>query len=299
MLVPKADWNPKFKENKEEIKDIVIESDKEPKDIVIESDKRNIAEESKKLPKEVKEKTIKENSCNEKTPKKEQQKFLELNESRAEYQVEPQILPQISKEIKNRDTFFKNYKIIGQIFNTYWLIEQNQSIFMIDQHAAHERVLYEELMEELKKQKVTAQMLLQPLLLKLTEKEKQVLQDNMELLYQFGFSIEVIAQKEQKTYALLSVPFIIKAPTSTKFFLDILDKLEETPIETIYDTKIITIATMACKAAVKGNDRLDIREATALIEKLLQLENPFTCPHGRPTIIEITQYELEKQFKRK
>ena len=142
-------------------------------------------------------------------------------------------------------------------------------------------------------------MLLQPLLLKLTEKEKQVLQDNMELLYQFGFSIEVIAQKEQKTYALLSVPFIIKAPTSTKFFLDILDKLEETPIETIYDTKIITIATMACKAAVKGNDRLDIREATALIEKLLQLENPFTCPHGRPTIIEITQYELEKQFKRK
>ncbi len=288
VLVPKADWNPKFKENKEEIKDIVIESDK-----------RNIAEESKKLPKEVKEKTIKENSCNEKTPKKEQQKFLELNESRAEYQVEPQILPQISKEIKNRDTFFKNYKIIGQIFNTYWLIEQNQSIFMIDQHAAHERVLYEELMEELKKQKVTAQMLLQPLLLKLTEKEKQVLQDNMELLYQFGFSIEVIAQKEQKTYALLSVPFIIKAPTSTKFFLDILDKLEETPIETIYDTKIITIATMACKAAVKGNDRLDIREATALIEKLLQLENPFTCPHGRPTIIEITQYELEKQFKRK
>ena len=262
VLVPKADWNPKFKENKEEIKDIVIESDKEPKDIVIESDKRNIAEESKKLPKEVKEKTIKENSCNEKTPKKEQQKFLELNESRAEYQVEPQILPQISKEIKNRDTFFKNYKIIGQIFNTYWLIEQNQSIFMIDQHAAHERVLYEELMEELKKQKVTAQMLLQPLLLKLTEKEKQVLQDNMELLYQFGFSIEVIAQKEQKTYALLSVPFIIKAPTSTKFFLDIL-------------------------------------EATALIEKLLQLENPFTCPHGRPTIIEITQYELEKQFKRK
>ncbi len=299
VLVPKADWNPKFKENKEEIKNIVIESDKEPKDIVIESDKRNIAEESKKLPKEVKEKTIKENSCNEKTPKKEQQKFLELNESRAEYQVEPQILPQISKEIKNRDTFFKNYKIIGQIFNTYWLIEQNQSIFMIDQHAAHERVLYEELMEELKKQKVTAQMLLQPLLLKLTEKEKQVLQDNMELLYQFGFSIEVIAQKEQKTYALLSVPFIIKAPTSTKFFLDILDKLEETPIETIYDTKIITIATMACKAAVKGNDRLDIREATALIEKLLQLENPFTCPHGRPTIIEITQYELEKQFKRK
>lgn len=296
VLVPKADWKPS-KETKEEIKKEIKE---ETTDIVIESNQRNVSEESEKAESFVeKQKLKKEKFSNEKLQKettelkKEVQKLLELQESKIEYEVEPQI----SNEIKSRDAFFKNYKIIGQIFNTYWLVEQNKSIFMIDQHAAHERVLYEELMEGLKKQKVTAQMLLQPLLLKLTEKEKQVLQDNMELLYQFGFSIEGLEQKN--SYALLSVPFIIKAPTSTKFFLDILDKLEETPIETIYDTKIMMIATMACKAAVKGNDRLDIREATALIEKLLQLENPFTCPHGRPTIIEMTQYELEKQFKRK
>ena len=138
-------------------------------------------------------------------------------------------------------------------------------------------------------------MLLQPLLLKLTEKEKDILQQNRELLNQFGFSIEKL---EAESYALLSVPFIIKAPTNTKFFLDILDLLEEVTIENVYDTKVLTIATMACKAAVKANDKLSITEATAMIEKLLQLENPFTCPHGRPTIIEMTQYELEKRFKR-
>ncbi len=115
------------------------------------------------------------------------------------------------------------------------------------------------------------------------------------MLNQFGFSIEKL---EAESYALLSVPFIIKAPTNTKFFLDILDLLEEVTIENVYDTKVLTIATMACKAAVKANDKLSITEATAMIEKLLQLENPFTCPHGRPTIIEMTQYELEKRFKR-
>lgn len=196
---------------------------------------------------------------------------------------------------RTRDTFFKNYKIIGQIFNTYWIIEQSKSIFMIDQHAAHERILYEELMTQLKQKKVISQMLLQPLLLNLTEKEKEILQKNRELLKQFGFSIEEVTPEN---YALLSVPFIIKAPTNTKFFLDILDLLEETMIENVYDTKVLSIATMACKAAVKGNDKLSITEATAMIEKLLQLENPFTCPHGRPTIIEMTQYELEKRFKR-
>lgn len=196
---------------------------------------------------------------------------------------------------RTRDTFFKNYKIIGQIFNTYWIIEQSKSIFIIDQHAAHERILYEELITQLKQKKVTAQMLLQPLLLRLTEKEKDILQQNRELLNQFGFSIEKL---EAESYALLSVPFIIKAPTNTKFFLDILDLLEEVTIENVYDTKVLTIATMACKAAVKANDKLSITEATAMIEKLLQLENPFTCPHGRPTIIEMTQYELEKRFKR-
>lgn len=202
---------------------------------------------------------------------------------------------QSTQNKRTRDTFFKNYKIIGQIFNTYWIIEQSKSIFMIDQHAAHERILYEELMTQLKQKKVISQMLLQPLLLNLTEKEKEILQQNRELLKQFGFSIEEVTPEN---YALLSVPFIIKAPTNTKFFLDILDLLEETMIENVYDTKVLSIATMACKAAVKGNDKLSITEATAMIEKLLQLENPFTCPHGRPTIIEMTQYELEKRFKR-
>lgn len=232
--------------------------------------------------------------------KKEKDIALEANENMTAYYRDKQCdtkqyqAQQIKHDI-TRDTFFKNYKIIGQIFYTYWIVEQGKSIFMIDQHAAHERILYEELMTQLKKQNVTAQMLLQPLLLKLTEREKEILQENKNLLNQFGFSVELL---EQQTYALFSVPFIIKEPSNTKFFLDMLDLLGEISIENVYDTKVLTIATMACKAAVKANDRLSIQEATAMIEKLLQLENPFTCPHGRPTIIEMTQYELEKRFKR-
>lgn len=237
--------------------------------------------------------------------KKEDNSILEVQEDRAEYYVQQAEKPQQIVEQnqfydiqpkRTRETFFKNYKIIGQIFCTYWVIEQGKSIFIIDQHAAHERILYEKLMKQLKKQQVvTSQMLLQPLLLKLTQKEKEILNDNMELLQKFGFAVEVI---EPDDYALLSVPFIMKTPANTKFFLDILDLLEEATIENIYDTKVLTIATMACKAAVKGNDKLSVTEATAMIEQLLQLENPFTCPHGRPTIIEMTQYELEKRFKR-
>ncbi len=240
--------------------------------------------------------------------KKEDNSVLEVREDRAEYYVQQAEKPeQIVKQNqqnqfydiqpkRTRETFFKNYKIIGQIFYTYWVIEQGKSIFIIDQHAAHERILYEKLMKQLKKEQiVTSQMLLQPLLLKLTQNEKEILKDNMELLQKFGFTVEVI---EPDDYALLSVPFIMKAPANTKFFLDILDLLEEVAIENIYDTKVLTIATMACKAAVKGNDKLSVTEATAMIEQLLQLENPFTCPHGRPTIIEMTQYELEKRFKR-
>jgi len=308
VLISKADWNSKNSKELEKYakeKNISMETTPIQKKILQKEMQRDIKNDyvtSEKQHQKIKPEKINSFKSVDDLLKKEKSTALEANEDTATYYTEKQHTAEQkqyeSQQIRQkvtRDTFFKNYKIIGQIFYTYWIVEQGKSIFMIDQHAAHERILYEELMTELKKQNITAQMLLQPLLLKLTEREKEILQENKNLLNQFGFSVELI---EPQTYALFSVPFIIKEPSNTKFFLDMLDLLGEISIENVYDTKVLTIATMACKAAVKANDRLSIQEATAMIEKLLQLENPFTCPHGRPTIIEMTQYELEKRFKR-
>ncbi len=308
VLISKADWNSKNSKELEKYakeKNISMETTPIQKKILQKEMQRDIKNDyvtSEKRHQKIKPEKINSFKSVDDLLKKEKNTALEANEDTATYYTEKQRTAeqrqyesqQVQQKV-TRDTFFKNYKIIGQIFYTYWIVEQGKSIFMIDQHAAHERILYEELITELKKQNITAQMLLQPLLLKLTEREKEILQENKNLLNQFGFSVELI---EPQTYALFSVPFIIKEPSNTKFFLDMLDLLGEISIENVYDTKVLTIATMACKAAVKANDRLSIQEATAMIEKLLQLENPFTCPHGRPTIIEMTQYELEKRFKR-
>ena len=195
---------------------------------------------------------------------------------------------------KKREPFFKQYRIIGQVFRTYWIVEQGNSLYLIDQHAAHERILYEELMEKFRSEKIISQRLLTPLMLRLTPSETLTLTDNRELLESFGFELEQFGD----TYALRSVPHLLKEPDSIGFFTEILDRLSEEHIKNLYDTKILAVATMACKAAVKGNDSLSFQEAEALISRLLKLENPFTCPHGRPTILSLTQYELEKMFKR-
>lgn len=199
-------------------------------------------------------------------------------------------------EEPKKKAFFNNYKIIGQIFNTYWIVEQEGSMFMIDQHAAHERVLYESLVADVKAQGAVSQKLLQSIAVNLSLKEAQVVKDNMKLFEAFGFELEEFGEN---TYAVRAVPFIFKAPVSPSFFVELVDLLaDDKSIESIYETKLDLIATMSCKAAVKGNDRLSFIEAKALIEKLLKLENPFSCPHGRPTVIEMSKYEIEKKFKR-
>lgn len=193
------------------------------------------------------------------------------------------------------DPFFKQYKIIGQIFQTYWMIEQGDCLYLIDQHAAHERILFEELMNRFKEEQVISQKLLLPQMLNLTPVEVEILKENRSLLENFGFEFEVFSDNQ---YALKSVPYLLKEPSGVGFFTEILDSLGEQKIRSVYDMKLLAVATMACKAAVKGHDRLNFQEAEAMIGRLLKLENPFTCPHGRPTIIEMTKYELEKKFKR-
>ena len=214
-----------------------------------------------------------------------------------EQKVEQNMLTtdEIGTSTDNTKPFFHNYKIIGQIFATYWIVEQNNSIFLIDQHAAHERVLYERFMKSFNESSVMSQRLIEPVMLNLTESEIETINKNLDLLNKAGFEVERITERD---FALKGVPFIFKNPESLSFFNNIIDILGEKQLNSVMDTKILSVATMACKAAVKANDRLSIQEATALINEILKLENPFSCPHGRPTIIELTKYELEKKFKR-
>lgn len=203
----------------------------------------------------------------------------------------------VQEEAENTkaEPFFKQYKMIGQIFQTYWIIEQGDCLYLIDQHAAHERILFEEFMTRFREESMVSQKLLVPQMLNLSPAEVEILKENKPLLEGFGFEFETFGQNQ---YALKSVPYLLKEPSGAGFFTEILDSLSEQKIRSVYDMKLLAVATMACKAAVKGHDRLSFQEAEAMIGRLLKLENPFTCPHGRPTIIEMTKYELEKKFKR-
>ncbi|MBO5330330.1 MAG: DNA mismatch repair endonuclease MutL [Anaerotignum sp.] len=234
---------------------------------------------------------LKKEPVKQDAPKAEQPKAEPV---KAEPPKQVEIPVATEEKTEEKKSFFHDYKIVGQVFRTYWIVEQGECLYLIDQHAAHERILYEELMNKFKEEKVVSQRMLTPLMLNLTPMETEVLRDNKDLLESFGFELEDFGGK----YALRSTPYLLQNPTGMGFFTDILDRLAEERITNVYDTKILAVATMACKAAVKGHDVLSVREAEALIHQLLKLEHPFTCPHGRPTIIELTRYEMEKMFKR-
>lgn len=187
-----------------------------------------------------------------------------------------------------------SHKIIGQLFDTYWLVEFQDKLYIIDQHAAHEKVLYERLLNQLANDRLTVQQLSPPVILTLSLKEEERLKENLEQFAAIGFSIEPFGGRE---YAVTAVPANLPGVENADIFLELLDQLGESGglnKERLFER----VATMSCKAAVKGNHALSFREADALIGELLQLDNPYNCPHGRPTIIAMSKYELEKKFKR-
>lgn len=184
--------------------------------------------------------------------------------------------------------------IIGQLFETYWLVQFEDKFYMIDQHAAHEKVLYERTVKNLAKKEITSQMVSPPLILTLSMQEAAKLEEYREYFAELGFEIEPFGGKE---YAVSAVPANLFGLAEKDLFLELLDSLEYVNgknTEMVLDK----IASMSCKAAVKGNQRMSTAEAQALIEELLTLENPYNCPHGRPTIISMTKQEIEKKFKR-
>lgn len=187
------------------------------------------------------------------------------------------------------------HKMIGQLFDTYWLIEYDNNLYIIDQHAAHEKVLYEKTMKQFRNKEFTSQQLNPPIILTLTMAEAELLERFMDNFTELGYEIESFGGKE---YAVRAVPDNLYAIGSEKLLRSLIDNLSENSANIKSDLITEKIASMSCKAAVKGNNRLSFDEADALIEQLLSLDNPYNCPHGRPTIISMSKYEIEKKFKR-
>lgn len=189
----------------------------------------------------------------------------------------------------------KHHKIIGQIFETYWLVQMEDKLYIIDQHAAHEKVLYERIVRQLKNRQMNSQLLSPPLIISLNLQEQEKMKRYLDVFHSMGFEIESFGGRE---YSIRAVPQDLFGMTGEVFFIEILDHLEEDITSKTPEVLSDKMATMACKAAVKGNQQLSFLEASALIDELLELDNPYNCPHGRPTIISMTKYELEKKFKR-
>jgi DNA mismatch repair protein MutL len=187
------------------------------------------------------------------------------------------------------------HQLIGQIFDTYWLVQFEDKFFIIDQHAAHEKVYYERFVKRFREQTIESQYLSPPLIVSLNLQEEALLEANRKYFEDFGFEIEPFGGKE---YCINAVPANLYGLTEEELFLEMLDNLASEKDKDPLGIFASRLATMACKAAVKGNHQMSDREANALIDELLTLENPYHCPHGRPTIISMTKTELEKKFKR-
>jgi len=188
------------------------------------------------------------------------------------------------------------HKIIGQVFETYWLVEFNEQLYIIDQHAAHERVLYEKTLHGMKDRDYTSQYLSPPIILNLSMQEEVVLKEHMDTFASIGFEIEAFGDT---SYAVRAIPDNLFGIAKKELFIEMLDNLADGIHPSVAPDLIAEkIASMSCKAAVKGNSRLSATEVEVLIGELLKLDNPYHCPHGRPTIIAMTKRELEKKFKR-
>ncbi len=213
-------------------------------------------------------------------PKKEIYQELTLGD------IHPDFLTQEAK---------KSHRIIGQVFKTYWLIEYDDKLYIIDQHAAHEKVLYEKTMAALAKKEFTSQVLNPPLVISLDAKEEESLEKYRPQIERLGYVVEHFGGKE---YMISGIPGNLFHLDMKDLFIEMLDDFSNLTGRETPELILEKVASMSCKAAVKGNNALSFSEIESLIDELLALENPYNCPHGRPTIISMSKYELEKKFKR-
>ena len=189
----------------------------------------------------------------------------------------------------------KKHILVGQIFDTYWIVQYGDSMYIIDQHAAHEKVLYEKFMKQIKNKNVISQQVNPPIIINLSMSEEEVLNKYIDIFKKMGYEIEHFGGND---YCIRAIPHDLLNIDKKELFMEILDTLNTDSGRGSFDMILEKVASMSCKAAVKGNNRLSVNEANELIDELLSLDNPYNCPHGRPTIIDISKTELERKFKR-
>ncbi len=187
------------------------------------------------------------------------------------------------------------FRIIGQLFDTYWLVETGDEFLIIDQHAAHEKIMYERMMKQLEQEEIPAQQVAPPIILTLTPAEAETVANNSEIFRKMGYSLEPFGGRE---YAVYSVPDQLYGIADRDLLMEMIDELTQDSGQANSSTLAHRVATASCKAAVKGNNRLSFAEAEELLKELFSLDNPYNCPHGRPTVISMSRYEIEKKFKR-
>ena len=216
----------------------------------------------------------------------------ELEDIKLDFTNEQEIF--FEKDINHKQRVsFSNYKIEGSIFNTYIILSNNDAMYLLDQHAAHEKVLYEKYMQKFYKKEINMQLLLDPIVVEVSNVDMLEIENNVDIFLKFGFDIEIFGNNH---IMIRSVPTMFGNPESEKFILEIIDNIND--IKNNYELKEDKFASMACRAAIKANDKIVNIEMKSLLNQLEICENPFTCPHGRPTIVEITKHEIEKMFKR-
>lgn len=203
-------------------------------------------------------------------------------------------LESLSSDFLTKDAK-KKHRIIGQLFKTYWLVEFEDKLFIVDQHAAHEKVLYERTMATLKEKEYTSQTISPPIVLSLDANEILMLEKYKDSIAKMGYEVESFGGKE---YMISAVPANLFKVDMKDLFIEMLDDFSNLSGRETPELILEKVASMSCKAAVKGNQTLSFSEFDALVEELLTLDNPYNCPHGRPTIISMTKYEIEKKFKR-
>ena len=182
-----------------------------------------------------------------------------------------------------------------QVFDTYWILQYDNAMYMVDQHAAHEKVLYERFMKKLAEKKPMVQMLQPPVILTLTMQEEEAVKNNMTVFEELGYQIEPFGGRE---YAVSGVPSHLPHIGNEELLKEVIDTLVDEHDHRTPDILKDKIASMSCKAAVKGNNRLPREQMEELLRELMTLENPYHCPHGRPTMIKMTKTEMDKKFKR-
>ncbi len=212
----------------------------------------------------------------------------------AEVKAKPEQMSMFKDKLLDEDNK-NNYRIIGQLFDTYWLIEFEDRFYMMDQHAAHEKVLYERMMKKIKEHHIDTQMIMPPIILTLNMNEEEVLKRNIPVFTKMGYEIEEFGGNE---YKVTGIPAGFPKLDYRQMLMDLIDGLMREGRMSDMDILTEKVASMSCKAAIKGNNKISYEEAKELMNELMKADNPYNCPHGRPTLIVMSKYDIEKKFKR-